>query len=84
MTAEEYRGFCKLNFGVEIMCYQDEEFAQAWDDTMRNLTYEQQMKAMMMPIDFPVTRLMKMDSKRHYLDRIHQHFTGLGMRLTEP
>ena len=84
MTAEEYRGYCKLHFGVPILRSEDEEFAAKYEQYIRGLPYETKMALMMEPFDFPVTRLMDTDQKARYLNKIYEYFTGLGMRLTEP
>jgi hypothetical protein len=39
---------------------------------------------MLEPFDFAVTRLMNTKQQAQYLNQIYVHFTGLGMRLTEP
>lgn len=83
-TAEEYRGYSKLHFGVPILRNENEEFKAAYDEVIRPLPYELKLKAMMIPLDFPVTRLMGTGQCKRYLDDIYSHFTGLGMRLTEP
>ena len=83
-TAEEYRGYCKLHYGVPILRAENEEFRDAYDRIVRPLPYEQKLELMMAPLDFPVTRLMNTDQKTRYLNLVHQHFTGLGFRLTEP
>lgn len=84
MTAEEYRAFCKLNFGIPLMCEQSALFAEQWKRLFSHLTYEQKLDLMKEPIDYPVTRLLKMRTKKLYLDRVYQHFTGLGFRMTDP
>lgn len=84
MTAEEYRGRCKLEFGIPLMCEQSALFAEQWKRLFGHLTYEQKLALMAEPIDFPVTRLMTSRVKRRYLDKVHAHFTGLGFRMTDP
>lgn len=83
-TAEEYRGYCKLHFGVPILRNENEEFRIAYDRVIRPLDYELKLLAMMVPLDFPVTRLMTTKQNTKYLDTVYKHFTSLGMRLTEP
>lgn len=83
-TAEEYRAYCKLHFGVAILTGGSDEFAVQWESVMRHLPYEAKLKAMAEPFDFPVTRLMTAKQKAAYLNQIYQHFTGLGFKLTEP
>ena len=83
-SAEEYRAFCKLHFGVPILRAAHEDFREQYDRVVRPLEYEMKLLLMQVPIDFPVTRLMTVPEKRQYLDDVYQHFTGLGMGLTEP
>ena len=84
MTAEEYRGYCKLHFGVPMLRAESDEFAAKYDQYVRPLPYETKMALMMEPFDFPVTRLMDTAQKGRYLDQIYVYLTGLGFKLTEP
>jgi hypothetical protein len=83
-TAEQKRGYCKLHFGVPILRMEDEEFCEVYDRVIRPLLYEQKLALMMVPIDLPVTSRMKTRQKKDYLDAVYQHFTGQGVKLTEP
>ena len=83
-TAEEYRGYCKLTFGCAILYHENEEFADAFDAVIRPLSYENKLKAMMLPLDMPVTRLMTVKQTTKYLDQVFEFFLELGMQLTEP
>lgn len=83
-TAEEYRGFCKLHFGIPILRESSEDYRALYDKIIRPHSYEDKLKMMMVPIDYPVTRAMTKDQKRQYLNAIYAHFTGLGFKLTEP
>jgi hypothetical protein len=83
-TAEEYRGFCKLTFGIPLMCAQSPLFADHWQRFFGDFTYEMKLALMMEPIDYPVTRKMTTKTKKKYLDQVHQHFTDLGFRMTDP
>ena len=84
MTAEEYRGYCKLHFGVPILRNENEDFCEKYDKHIRPLSYETKIACMMVPLDFPVTRLMDTKQKTTYLDAVFVHFTGLGVKLTVP
>lgn len=84
MTAEEYRGYCKLHFGVPIMRAENEEFRELYDRFVRHLSYEAKMAFMMEPFDFAVTRDMDTNQKTRYLDQVYVYLTGLGFKLTEP
>ena len=82
-TAEEYRGYCKLHFGIPIRREED-SFGALYDKIIKPLDYEDKLKAMMLPFDLPVTRDMTRAQKVKYLDKMYEHFTGLGFKLTEP
>jgi len=83
-TIEQKRGYCKLHFGVPILRNEDDTFREAYDRLIRPHTYEEKLQMMMIPLDFPVTRLMTTGQHKRYLDDIHDFFTGLGVQLTEP
>lgn len=83
MTSEEYRGFCKLYFGVAI-AKECEIFAEEYDENIKNLPYETKMKLMMEPFDLPITRKFSTGQKTRYLDKIYSYWTGKGFQLTMP
>lgn len=75
-TAEEYRGFCKLWFGVRLMKYQSEKWAEAYDRIVKPLDYEQKLALMMEPISYPLTSLMTSKTFTRYLDDVFHFWTG--------
>ena len=83
-TAEEYRAFCKLSFGIPLMCEQSALFAEQWKRLFGHIAYADKLALMAEPIDYPVTRLMKSSTKRRNLDHVYTHFTGLGFKMTDP
>ena len=83
-TAEEYQAWCKLHIGMAILCRDSADYAEACQKVLGDLTYEQKLALMGHPFDWPVTRAMTKKQKTEYLDRVWQHFTGLGFRLTDP
>ena len=83
-TIEEKRGYCKLHFGVPILRNENDEFKAAYDKIIMPHTYEDKLQMMMLPLDFPVTRLMTTGQHKRYLDDVYHFFTGLGVQLTEP
>lgn len=83
-TAEEYRGYCKLHFGLQTLVNDDEIFREKYNRIIRPLSYEEQLELMMVPLDFPITRLMTTKQKAKYLDKMYVFFTGLGFELTQP
>jgi len=84
MTAEEYRGYCKLHFGVPILINENEGFRKAYNKIIRPLLYLFKIEMMMVPLDFPITRLMTTKQKTQYLDQMYEFFTGKGFELTQP
>lgn len=83
MTAEEYRGYCKLHFGVAI-AKENDDFAEKYDRLIKPFTYEQKLELMMVPIDMPVTRIMNTKQNHKYLNKIYEYLTGIGIALTQP
>lgn len=83
-TANEYRAYCKLHFGVPLLRSEDEEFRSVYDEIIRPAPYENKMRMMMPPIDLPVTSRMKVKTMSLYLNQVWDHFTGLGYQLTDP
>lgn len=84
MTAEEYRAFCKLHFGVPILRNEHGEFRAKYDEKVKWRAYMDKLAFMAEPFDFPVTRLMTTRQHKKYLDAIYVHFTSLGFDLTDP
>lgn len=88
MTAEEYRAYCKLHFGVPMLRNENDTFAELYDSKIRDrvpaYTYEQKLEFMAIPWDMHVTRLMTVKQHDKYLNMMHDHFTSLGMILTIP
>jgi hypothetical protein len=82
-TAEEYRGYCKLHFGVMI-AKEDEEYAEKYDRLIRPMSYQAKLELMMVPMDFPVTRIFSTHQTTRYLNLIYTHLSSLGIHLTEP
>ena len=83
-TPEEVRGFCKLTEGVPILRAENEVFCEKYDRIIKPLPYETKIEMMMEPLDFPVTRLMTVDQKTRYLDRINMASAARGIILTQP
>tara|TARA_R110000850_G_scaffold24625_6_gene71909 strand:- start:5039 stop:5404 length:366 start_codon:yes stop_codon:yes gene_type:complete len=82
-SAEEYRGYCKLHFGVMI-AKEDDEYAEKYDRLIRPMSYQAKLELMMVPMDFPVTRIFTTGQTTRYLNLIYTHLSSLGIHLTEP
>lgn len=83
-STEEWRGYCKLHFGVPILRAENEAFCAVYDEVIRPLPYDAKIKTMMVPIDLPVTSKMTTKQKTAYLDQIQKHFSERGVVLTDP
>lgn len=84
MTYEEYRGYCKLHFGVPILRRDWDWYREIYDEKIKHLPYEKKILMMMTPIDAAVTRDMSKKQMDEYLTKMQQHFVGQGFVLTEP
>ena len=84
MTAEEYRAFCKLHIGVPILRNENEKFRQSYDEHMKWRDYQEKLRFMAEPHDFPVTRLMTVKQHKQFLDELYIFFTSQGFKLTDP
>ena len=85
MSAEEYRGHCKLHFGVKIMKRDSEQFSEVYDRLIRPRPYVEKLELMMIPMDMPVTRIMNTKQKAEYLSEMCKHFViTCGFQLTDP
>ncbi len=85
-SVEQYRAYCKLHFAVPILRGEDADFRREYDRKIRSrYTYEEKLEMMIGPkIEIPVTRLMKTGQKKRYLDDVWNHFTNLGVVLSDP
>jgi hypothetical protein len=84
MTAEEYRGLCKLTCGVPILRAENEHFRERYDAVVKPLPYEQKLAIMQEPLDMPVTRLFTTDQHTRYLDVVYRMLSEQGIVLTLP
>lgn len=84
MTAEEYRALCKLTIGVPILRNENEKFRQSYDEHMKWRDYQEKLRFMAEPFDFPVTRLMTVKQHKKFLDELYICFTSQGFILTDP
>jgi hypothetical protein len=83
-TAEEYRAYCKLHFGIPILRAESDEFKEKYDRLIRPLDYEVKLEYMKVPFDFPVTRIMTTKQTTTYLDNIYNFYSSNGLMLTVP
>jgi len=83
-TASDVKCYAKLHFGVAILRESNEAFREQYDRIVKPLPYESKLSLMGEPIDFPVSRLMGVREAMEYMDKVYQHFTALGVILTNP
>ncbi len=81
-TATEYRGYCKLHFGVPLLREVDETFPMTYDRVIRPLSYEDKLALMVDPIELPVTSRMKSETMTKYLNAIANHFIPQKFKLS--
>jgi C-terminal processing protease CtpA/Prc len=82
-THEDVRAECKMLFGVPILRAENEPFRLSYDRTLRDLSYENRLAAIK-AFDLPVTRLMTVKQMTAFMDAMQKHWTGQGVRLTDP
>ena len=81
-TPENVKCECKLRFGVPILRAEDPEFREVYDASiLRNLTYEQKLKAM---IFIPVTSNMTKPQLSRYLEHIQMSYAQQGVIVEFP
>ena len=81
-TPESVKCECKLRFGVPILRAEDPEFREVYDASiLRNLTYEQKLKAM---IFIPVTSNMTKPQLSRYLEHIQMSYAQQGVIVEFP
>lgn len=76
-----HKCYCKLHHGVPILRAEDGEFREAYDATIKGMSYEQKLKAMRI---LPVTSLMTKPQLSKYLEAIQSDFDRRGVRLEFP
>lgn len=82
-THEDVRAECKLRFGVPILRAENEAFRLSYDRVIKALPYEQKLDAIK-AFDLPVTRLMTVKQMTAFMDEMQRHWSGQGVRLTDP
>lgn len=76
-----HKCYCKLHHGVPILRAEDEEFRDAYDATIKGMTYEQKLQVMRL---LPVTSLMTKEQLSKYLEAMQADFAKRGVRLEFP
>ena len=76
-----WKCYCKLHHGVPILRAEDEGFREAYDATIKGMTYEQKLVVMRM---LPVTSLMTKPQLSKYLEAMQADFWPRGVRLEFP
>lgn len=82
-THEDVRAECKLHFGVPILRAENEVFRLSYDRVIKALPYEEKLAAIK-AFDLPVTRLMNVKQMTAFMDEMQRHWSGQGVRLTDP
>ena len=85
MTASEYRALCKLNFGVPILCRDDDEYRQEFNENVGCFDDEVQLSILKSKvIKYPVTSIMSDAQMSEYLSMVKNFLTfDCGIDLDE-
>lgn len=73
----------KLTIGIPVLRGDSEDFREAYDKTVKGLSYEDKIKVMR-DLDFPVTRLMKVRQMCRFMNLVQHRCLEMGLQLTEP
>jgi hypothetical protein len=76
-----WKCYCKLHHGVPILRAENTEFKEAYDNTIKGMTYEQKIQVMRI---LPVTSLMTKPQLSAYLEAVQQDFLKHGVKLEYP
>lgn len=77
-TPEGVKNECKWRFGVPILMAQDPEFREVFGNVLRNMSYEQAIKAMTY---IPVTSIMTVPQMRQYMKDMQDDYGRRGIIL---
>lgn len=83
-SAEYYRGYNKLHFGVPILRRDNEALRDKYDRILKPLSYQAKIELMMEPMALPVTSLMNVKQESEFLDATQRHWAEQGIILTQP
>ena len=78
--AADVRAEWKLTIGVPILRAENETFRDAYDKTVRDLSYEDKI-VVMRDLDFPVTRLMNLSQMSRFMDAVQRRAIEQGVEL---
>ena len=84
-TKEDYRAYCKLNFGIPILFAENEEYRELVEPALANKSYETQLKCMIEPpFKIDVTSVMTKTQMQSYLDKVYYFLTwDMGLKIGE-
>lgn len=77
-SKDDVHAYNKLNFGVPILCRDDDEFNAAWTALSATLSYEEQIQAVRY-ID--VTSIMSVKQMTEYLNELELYYERNGILL---
>ena len=68
---------------MPILRAENEAFRISYDRVLKRLSYEEKLAAVK-AFDLPVTRLMSVKQMSAFMDEMQRHWSGQGVRLTDP
>lgn len=80
-NASGWKSYCKLHHGIPILRFDDEEFKEFYDGSIKKLTYEEKLTAMKY---LPVTSWMNTTQFTVYLEEVRNDFINRGIVLEYP
>lgn len=82
-TPAETRAECKVVFGAPILCRDNEAFRASWEILRLRFTHEEILR-FVEQTELPMTSIMTVKQMTEYLDGVQRHYSGQGVRLTDP
>ena len=81
--AADVQAMWKLTIGIPILRGDDAAFRDAYDKTVKGLTYADKIKVMR-DLHFPVTSIMKVRQMCRFMNQVQQQCDEMGLSLTQP
>lgn len=82
-TPAETRAECKVVFGAPILCRDNEAFRASWESLRSRFAHEEILR-FVEQTELPMTSIMTVKQMTEYLDGVQRHYSGQGVRLTDP
>ena len=81
LGAQEAHCYCKLTYGVPILCAASDKFAEMWARVSKATSHEDQLR-LIEAVD--VTSAFNVKQAKEYLDTVFRSMAQKGIMLTDP